>query len=192
MRLERAEPAAAAMKGRDVQVRRAGAYLPAIVWLVLSAGGCSDPPDATVVAPGSVSLTLRGSRGIHIEAVDYTIDRGDYHSTGVLSVGASGTLSAIISPVPAGAGYQLSMAASNVAGETPRVHCAGSTTFDVSAGSTAAATVNLRCQEEKVIAAAPAAVPSSSSVRAVLAVALLAIGAAMSRRRRGEASSAAP
>jgi hypothetical protein len=181
------------MKGRDVQVRRAGAYVPAILWLALSAGACSDPPDAEVVAAGSVALTLQGGRGIHIEAVDYTIDRGDYHSTGVLSVGASGTLSAIISPVPAGAGYQLSLAASNVAGETPRVHCAGSTTFDVSPGSTAAATVNLRCREEKVIAAAPAAVPSSSSpVRALLAVALLAIGAALARRRRGEASSAAP
>jgi hypothetical protein len=53
--------------------------------------------------------------------------------------------------------------------------------------------VNLRCLEEMVIAPAPAAVPiSSSPVRAVLAVALLAIGAALSRRSRGEASSAAP
>jgi len=193
MRLEPAEPAAAAMKGRDVHVRRARAYLPAVVWLVLSAGACGDPPDATVVATGSVALTLQGSRGIHIEAVDYAIDRDDYHRSGSLSVGASGTLSAIISPVPAGAGYQLSLSASNVAGETPRVHCAGATAFDVSAGTTTAAMVNLRCLEERVTVPAPAAVPiSSAPVRAALAVALLAIGAALSRRRRGEASSAAP
>jgi hypothetical protein len=182
------------MKGRDPSGRRAGAYLPAIVGLVLAvAGACDGASEPTVVAPGSVSLTLEGSHGIHIEAVDYTLDRGDYHRAGTLSVGASGTLSAVISPVPAGAGYRLSLAAANVAGEVPRVHCAGSTTFDVAAGVTTAAAVNLRCQEETVTAPAPAAVPAASpAARVALAVALLAIGAALARRRRGGASSAAP
>jgi hypothetical protein len=60
------------------------------------------------------------------------------------------------------------------------VQCAGATSFDV----TTAATVGLRCQEESVAPPAAAAAPSSSpGTRLAFALALLAAGVALSRRR---------
>ena len=82
-----------------------------------------------------------------------------------------------IGSLPAGAGYTLSLTATNA---THRLtECRGETTFDVTAGVSTPVDVHMICLEEP-----PPAVPLSPVAMLALGAALAAAGTTAKRRRR--------
>jgi hypothetical protein len=109
--------------------------------------GCTDHGAASETdgATGEVGLALQLPGGTSIESVSYSIvgPRG-FVRDGVIQVSASTKLTAFISGIPAGTGYQISLTATTTDGTTS---CAGSTTFDVLPARIASAMVAMTCHE---------------------------------------------
>lgn len=114
---------------------------------VLSASGCEgaigDVPQATSGEFGDVGLALRVVDGIRLNAIEYEIVGSGARIAGVLDVSHSASFSGLITGVPVGTGYRLSLRAT--AADNREVSCAGSALFDVLRDTTTAATVQLRC-----------------------------------------------
>src|SRR5690349_11117659 len=85
-------------------------------------GGVSDEQGAKG-ASGKLDLALTLADGTTIDSVDYTITGpGSFTKTGSIDVANSTTVSALISPIPAGAGYTITL--STTANES--ASCSGS------------------------------------------------------------------
>ncbi|HEX3775315.1 MAG TPA: hypothetical protein VHV51_12675, partial [Polyangiaceae bacterium] len=94
---------------------------------------------------GEVGLSLQVAPGIVVNTVTYTITGpGTFAKTGSVDVSNSSTISALISPVPAGTGASITLSATTADGAT---QCSGSATFNVTAHATTAVSVHLACHE---------------------------------------------
>jgi phospholipase C len=109
-------------------------------------GGCSTdqveqgPPAQNL---GSVGVDLVIGAGVSINTVNYTITGpAGFSRTGSIDVTNSATVSAIISGIPFGTGYQISLKGTTVDGLGV---CSGSATFDVTGATQITVPVSLSC-----------------------------------------------
>jgi hypothetical protein len=157
------------------------AALVAIAPLAGCDGGGSGPgPGAAADDTGSVSFALAVGN-IRFATIDYSIvGPGGFTKTDSLDVSQSQTIAGTIGGLPAGAGYVLSMSATDV--EHHLVGCHGATApFDVAARVTTPVVIHLTCAEER---GPPASVPLSPAAIAALALLLAAAGIVSQGRRR--------
>ncbi|HVY40069.1 MAG TPA: hypothetical protein VHM31_19150 [Polyangia bacterium] len=178
-----------------LSLRRRAAIVAVLVIALLVGGGlagCADGPPRTAApgpseptAPvptlGSIQIGLQVPPSFQIAAFTYQIQRGTFTQTGALDVSASAAVSAVIAGLPVGAGYQLTLSASD---PTHRLTgCSGTATFDVTAGATTLVPIAIQCHLTP-----PPAVPVPHPAVLVLAAALLGGGLASAGRggrRRG-------
>lgn len=110
-------------------------------------GGCA--PEAPQESDGSdnvgsVGLELQVAFGLTLNAVDYTITGPlGFTRTGTIDVSHSSTISAVLSGLPFGAGYQISLQGVLAAGKGT---CAGAAGFDIDSSATRPLTVHLTCE----------------------------------------------
>ncbi|HEY2902499.1 MAG TPA: alkaline phosphatase family protein [Polyangia bacterium] len=108
--------------------------------------GCSDHSvqDTGDVA-GSIGAQLQLEPGINLDSVSYTITGpGGFSRTGTLSLQNSTTLSAVISALPAGNGYTITISGTASDGVTT---CLGTAMFNVVAHQTTPVAIHLTCHE---------------------------------------------
>ena len=102
-------------------------------------GGSSDDSE------GSIGLALTLASGTTLDTLTYQIaGPHGFSKSGSIDVSHSSTISAVISGIPAGTGYALTLSGTSKDGQTS---CAGSASFDVIARQTTAVTVHLDCHE---------------------------------------------
>jgi hypothetical protein len=137
------------MKGIDQRLGRAGTVRAAAVvaFAALVVGvpfaGCKSGsgPASSGQATGLVSLALELAPGVSISSVSWVITGpGGFTRTGSIDVSSSQTISALISGIPAGTGYQITATAND--GTTT---CLGQAMFDIMAGATSRASLHLTC-----------------------------------------------
>jgi hypothetical protein len=155
----------------------------------LALAGCADPGETsspgTGGAPsddgmvGSVQLQLQIAGKYRLDTVTYHLTRGGYDRTGSLNVAASNTVSGLIEAVPAGTGYTIALAATDVGRQL--TGCQGSSAFDVAPGVVTPVEVDLSCHE---VRPPPVPVPIPRGATVALAV-LLALAGAVASARRG-------
>jgi hypothetical protein len=164
-----------------------------VAGLVLLAG-CEAAPDGAAEAPGargqipgdqagganvgsfSMSLTIGG--GYRFAEVRYDVSGNGFHKAGTIDAVDSTTVSAIVDGIPFGTGYLLQLTAQDV--DHKLAPCTGSAMFDVTSPATVPVPVHLACHQLPQVQTVP--VPRWATF--VLAGALLALGAAGSRRRK--------
>jgi hypothetical protein len=94
---------------------------------------------------GSVGLALQVAPGLVLNDVDYTIIGPlGFSKSGSINVSNSTSVSAVISDLPAGTGYTITLTGTTTDGSAS---CTGSATFDVAAHQTAVATLALSCHQ---------------------------------------------
>jgi len=134
--------------GRTVRALTAIALLVPLAALACSdksshTGGDSAHSDSD--RTGELGLALQLQPGVAINSVSYTIaGPGTFSKTGSIDVSTSTTISATISPIPAGTGASITLSASTADGVS---QCAGSASFNVVAHATTSVSVHLTCHE---------------------------------------------
>ncbi len=92
---------------------------------------------------GSVGIALQLGGGLTLNTVTYQIaGPAGFTKSGSIDVSNSGSISAVISPLPAGLGYSITLTGTATDGSTT---CSGTGTFDVIARATSNVTVHLDC-----------------------------------------------
>ncbi|MET0794474.1 MAG: hypothetical protein ABW061_23330 [Polyangiaceae bacterium] len=124
-----------------------------IVFLCLAApalAACSaDPSSPSSEADGdrssSIGLELQLAPGLTLNQANYVIvGPGGFSRSGAINVSNSSTLSAVISGLPAGIGYSITLTGSATDGNTT---CSGAASFDVVAHETTRVTVSFACHQ---------------------------------------------
>ena len=162
----------------------------ALALAMVFTGGCSNAPaavegpgsgalNAGQSAPGALSIALVVPPNAQINTISYQLTKTGFSQAGSLNVAQSGTVSGVIGGIPAGTGYTLALTASDVAKNF--TSCAGSSMVAVTAGATTPVSVNIECRLPPLVTTPPS-VPIPMPAVALLAVALLASGAAATRR----------
>ncbi len=124
----------------------------AVAALSASAGivNCSSnksPGEATEGTNGTVGLALEIAPGVTISTVNYHITGPNgFVKDGTIDVANSTQITAVISGLPAGTGYTITLTASNA---DAGISCIGSAQFEVIARTTTTVTVHLTCQRPK-------------------------------------------
>jgi acid phosphatase len=112
--------------------------------------GCSDPQGGrggsqSMGDVGSVAVALQLAPGATLNSVSYQITGPNaFSKSGTIDLTHSSSLSAVISGLPAGTGYSMTLNGTTVEGGTM---CMGSGTFDVTPHQTSTVSVNLDCHE---------------------------------------------
>ncbi len=125
------------------------ALLAACVSVPLAISGCSSVGEnatgADEQSASSIGLELQVGAGLTLAEVSYTIvGAGGFTKSGTLDVSNSTVISGVISGLPVGAGYTVSLSGTTSDGSTT---CAGSASFSVTAHQTTLVSVNLACHE---------------------------------------------
>jgi phospholipase C len=109
-------------------------------------GGCSTDPvesGTPTQSLGSASIGLEIGNGVTLDTTSYTITGpAGFSRTGSIDVSQSATVSAIISGIPFGTGYQISIKGTTTDGQGA---CLGSATFDVTGAAVVTVPVHLTC-----------------------------------------------
>jgi len=113
----------------------------------LSSFSCSESAkpgsSATDDASGSVGLALQIPGGQTLNTISYQISGPNaFSKAGSIDVSRSTTISAVISPLPAGTGFTITLTGTTTDGA---LTCSGSGMFDVVAHATSTVTVHLDC-----------------------------------------------
>src|SRR6478735_3135909 len=94
---------------------------------------------------GSVAFSLQAAPGVTLDTASYTISGpASFSKSGSFDLSQSSTLSALIGPLPVGAGYSITLSANSVEGTTS---CGGRASFDILAHQTTRVAVALTCHE---------------------------------------------
>jgi hypothetical protein len=131
---------------------------------------------------GAVSLELRTTGVVQFSSVQYKITRDTFDRSGSIDVSNSTKVSAVISAIPAASGYSVALTTSAAA--NPLITCAGSSSFDVTAGVVIPVQVDVQCHEPTQSVTPPPPVPIPRGTIPALAV-LLQLAAVAALRRRG-------
>ena len=109
-------------------------------------GGCGEHAASTASAAGFGSIEVAVVQGgVTLSSVAYSITGPNGFSlTGPVNVSASSTISTLIAGIPAGVGYTIALTSTAVDGATT---CAGSSSFNITAGAVTTATVTLDCHQ---------------------------------------------
>jgi hypothetical protein len=107
----------------------------------LSFAACESKP---TTAPGAVAMALDVAPGIVLDTVSYAVSGpGSFMKAGSLDVSHSATISANLSPLPAGSGFTITLSATSRDGSAM---CVGSAGFDVSVHQTTSVLVHVLCR----------------------------------------------
>ncbi len=152
--------------------------------------GAEADPGRAVSMPGqstegSIEIALLVPPSFQVATVNYQITKSGFSQAGSLNVSQSATIEGVIGAIPAGTGYTLALTMTDVAKKF--TSCAGSSTFNVVAGTTTPVSVQIDCRLPQTTTVNPPAVPMPASAVALQAVALLAAGAFAAGRGRGRA-----
>jgi len=123
---------------------RVGLHRIAIVGSVaaLSFAACDAQP---TTPPGAVAMALDVAPGIALDTVSYSVSGPlSFMKSGSLDVSHSATISANLSPLPAGTGFTITLSATSRDGTAM---CMGSAGFDVSAHQTTSVLVHVLCRQ---------------------------------------------
>ena len=125
------------------------ARLLALSACVSLAAACADgadlPEPGALEQVGQVGLELSLGAGINLNTLNYAVTGpGAFTKMGVLNVAGTDRLVAIISPLPAGNGYSVTVTGTGSDGLTT---CTGSASFGITAGGTTVVALNVRCRE---------------------------------------------
>ena len=102
-------------------------------------------PASGTEAFGSVGLALSPVSGLTFASASYSVSGpGGFTRTGNVDISKSGKLSALISSLPVGNGFSVSVSLTSTDGGTS---CSGSASFNVTARTTSKVTVHLQCHE---------------------------------------------
>jgi hypothetical protein len=178
---------------RSTNERRARRALMSVVIAGLGIAACEPAPsqgggDVTPAAAnagiGSVSFKLTiggGSSSYTFDEVTYDLGGNGFHRNAMVDVTNSASFATVISGVPFGTGYVLTLSAQDVAHKlTP---CQGSATFDVTTATTVPVAVDLTCHQTAVPPPPPPpAVPVPRGAVCALGALLLILGAMRARR----------
>jgi hypothetical protein len=94
---------------------------------------------------GAIDLALQVAPGVSIASVGYSVTGPNgFAKTGNLDVSASSKITATLSGLPAGTGFEITLTAKSTDGS---LTCGGSSKFDVAAGKTSTVNVALVCKE---------------------------------------------
>lgn len=126
-------------------MRNARSFLLLASILGLTSLACSDSkatgPIADPTGSAGIALALPGAGALN--TVSYQIAGPNaFTKTGTIDVSHSSTIAAVISPLPAGTGYTITLTGTTTDGATT---CGGSGTFDVVAQATSNVTVHVDC-----------------------------------------------
>jgi hypothetical protein len=114
--------------------------------------GCSATPgdgdegaEAASENSGSIGLALHVGSALTLNQIDYAISGpSGFSKTGTIDVSNSNTISAVISGLPVGIGFSITLSGTSTDGSAT---CSGSATFDVVARRTSVAKVSLSCHQ---------------------------------------------
>jgi phospholipase C len=109
------------------------------------AGCATDPGDsAQPETMGEIGLEVKLAPGLTLDSVSYTITGPiGFSRTGSINVGSSTTVSAIVSRIPFGTGYQITMRGASSDGSAV---CMGSATFDIDGPDTKPVALHMTCE----------------------------------------------
>mgnify|MGYP001545947500 CR=1 FL=1 len=125
-------------------------FLSVVALGVLGAVACSSssgPESAPASEPsaGSLALSLKAGAGVTLSSFSYVITGpGNFTRQATVNVGSSSKLSTLISGLPVGSGFSISLTA---AASDGALSCSGGANFDVAARATSTVTVHLQCRE---------------------------------------------
>jgi hypothetical protein len=182
--------------------RRPRAVLAALALTVALASGCNEPPAAVTPAPGggatagpngsgALQIGLAVPPNFQIDTVTYQIAKPGFSQSGTLDVTRSGAITATLGGIPAGAGYTLTLTATDVGKKL--TGCSGSAPFAVTAGAAMPVSVDITCHLPQSTVVISPQVPIPLPAVALLGAALLYAGtSANGRRRRGARPPASP
>jgi phospholipase C len=109
-------------------------------------GGCSPsatPDTRATEDTGQVGLQVQLAVGLTLDTVSYTITGPlGFNRSGSIDVSHSSTVSAVISGIPFGVGYQISLRGNTVGAQGA---CLGAATFDVDSAATKTVPVHVTC-----------------------------------------------
>jgi hypothetical protein len=143
-------------------------------------GAPGDPPGPRVdddVGSFSVSLTVGGA--YRFDRFSYDVSGNGFHKADTVNVAASNTVSAIIGPIPFGAGYVVQLTMQDV--DHKLTPCTGSASFDITSTGPVPVPVHLTCREVPKPQPIAAPIPRWASI--AFAAVLLGLGALATRRR---------
>ncbi|HVU03638.1 MAG TPA: DUF4215 domain-containing protein [Polyangiaceae bacterium] len=106
----------------------------------------SQPTGGGVEAPnnGTVGLAIDVGGGLTVNSVSYSVTGNGQNVTGTIDTSDPNSTPSVQIGLPQGNGYTVSLSATATNG----VHCAGSQTFNVTAGATSTIFVNLQCDAQ--------------------------------------------
>lgn len=128
---------------------------------------------------GSIRLALSVGPSLHLDSVSYDIGGNGFHKAATIDVSRSSTFSTIVSGIPVGAGYTVTLTAQDAAHKL--TGCTGSAPFDVTGGAVVPVAVDVQCHEAPVTPPPPS-VPVPRGVSYALAAMFLALGFVRLRR----------
>jgi hypothetical protein len=146
---------------------------------VPSSPGSSAAPPAADANVGSVSFKLTVGSGAYsytFNQVTYDLSGNGFHRNAVVDVTKSASFSTLISGIPFGRGYVVTLTAQDVAHKL--MPCQGAATFDVTTATTVPVAVDMTCHE----LVNPPAVPVPRPAVYALGTLLLVLGATRVRR----------
>lgn len=131
-----------------MRLGRASYWMAAVFATMLFAGCDSVTSTRPSREPGFLRLALTLADKVAIDTISFTIDGpGDFEKSGSIAVPADdATFKTTVDDLPVGAAYQIRIAAEPADRSTS---CAGTASFDISAGSTTSVSVRIRCRGVK-------------------------------------------
>jgi hypothetical protein len=112
---------------------------------VLSLSACDGDSSPHTGDVGAVRMALDIAPGTTINTISYVVQGPQtFMRAGSIDVSHSSTISADLSPLPAGTGFTITLSATSVTGSAM---CLGSAMFDVSAHQTTSVVVHLLCRQ---------------------------------------------
>jgi hypothetical protein len=111
-----------------------------------ASGGVTGPGTGSNIGAVSFKLSVgSGANSYTFDQVTYDLSGNGFHRNAVVDVTNSTSFATVISGIPFGTGYLLTLSAQDVAHDlTP---CQGSSTFDVTTASTVPVAVDLTCHQ---------------------------------------------
>ncbi|MEI9942543.1 MAG: hypothetical protein WDO69_35460 [Pseudomonadota bacterium] len=117
----------------------------ALIGCSSTSGNGADSAETDSENSGSIGLALQVESGLTLNQIDYAIIGPlGFSKSGSIDVSNSSTISAVISSLPAGTGYSITLSGTSTDGSAT---CSGSATFDVVAHQTTTASVGVSCHQ---------------------------------------------
>jgi hypothetical protein len=160
-------------------------YFVLLFFAILGVAACGNypGPESGIELPtlGEVSLQLRIPEGFRFSVFNYDIAGPSFHTSGQLKTATSTTISGLITEIPAGTGYVVTLTAID---DDHTVGCRGTSNMSVVAGVTTTVDVPVSCK----LASRSQPVPNSPFAVLALGALLVSLGAAFAGNKSARMS----